>query len=235
MPCLGQKSIKFFTSKYLRHFNFLKWSKISPLWLRGYKNLLKEEKLQDSTPCTLHARGKNVLLQQFLDSLVQEQLMTASRAPAKPVFISLLYWLGFAPKRLRGVQSSPHSRKAELPFSHVYLKKEWDSPLLPWHHRGIFNASVGDAAFSAIISTWHKHCWGWSSAQQVEGTVWSAGHWEAYFFLWGQDTSVFHPLQKGRCMRKKYQKNNKTKSSPLRLHGIARGRKQTTFFKIPLW
>lgn len=124
--------------------------------------------------------------------------------------------------------------RAELLYSHLYLRKKWDSPLLLWAHWGIFNTSVGDAVSSAIISPWqlHKHCWGWSSAQHVEETVWSAGHWEAYFFLWEQDTSVFHLLQKGRCMRKKKEHEE---SSPLRLHGIARGAKQTTFWKITLW
>lgn len=47
--------------------------------------------------------------------------------------------------------------RAELLSSHLYLRKKWDSPLLLWAHRGIFNTSVGDAVSSAIISPWLLH------------------------------------------------------------------------------
>lgn len=80
-----------------------------------------------------------MLLQQLPASLVQEPLLTASKVPAKPVFIYLLYWLGFAPKRLlEGVQTSPHSSKAELLSSHLYLRRKWESTLLSLGPRGNF-------------------------------------------------------------------------------------------------
>lgn len=55
MPFLGQKSIKFFISKYLLHFNFLKWSKVTFVPKGAQKSPKRTENCFNKTaPLALH-------------------------------------------------------------------------------------------------------------------------------------------------------------------------------------